>query len=924
MNLWQRKLLAYLHDPPSKCLDLGGHTDNAATLMRAAGFSDEEINTYNRPADHTASAADRLPFPNSRASGLSCAFDGVRAQFHHPLGGGELRFQKEFATAELAFETDQTIQPVCDVSALPDDEQWRARFFAHWRLYPRNARERDHRFAFLPADTRLPDHTVWTHMQVVSALAGCATGEAKDAPLAPAFLRFQIGPVQDFIAQARSIRDLWSSSYLLSWLMAAGLKALSAEVGLDAVVFPNLADQPLVDLHWRDDLWKRISLGEESSWDSLSWETQDLLTPNLPNVFLAIVPAARANERGVKVAEAVRAEWKRIADAVWKTCDAVDLFPDNEAGFSKTERRARFEAQVARMLALSWQATPWPATLDEALALAGQFKPDMPVAKAREHIAAVVRFAEQQMPAEHRDQRFYADDAKKKLNNLGLGWSLLVGLNAWELDAVRQNRNFAAWAEGGWSVGTFSNKDSLNGRDEAVAGGRGWLERAEKLGAPWKSLFKKDDWLGAATLVKRVWHLAYLKEVWRLEAGSDKFPMPNTRGLAGHTAFEDAGDEDVETTSDAEKYFAVLAFDGDEIGKWVSGEKGPILGTQLADYQDGSGNPGFGSKPYFARHASALLDQRRLLSPSYHLQFSEALANFSLKCARPIVEAHDGRLIYAGGDDVVALLPADSALACARALSLAFTGDAGILEMLRETAGELLRANQQEKRNPPYYQRLAAEGLLLDAAAPGFLRRLDMVDSKNNQPVPFLVPGPNASASVGIAIAHFKAPLQDVVRAAQAAEKRAKKQLGRKAVAVTLIKRSGEMLEWGCQWNSGGLELLGAIKNALAVDALSAKFPHRVVELLERYRTQPTGLARTQPDAEFNSQEVDTALNRQRGSRWGDSLPKEMTEKLSAYLRNLPDPQAKIHGVIGLMQTAAFANRTRSESDINLQPKGTA
>lgn len=42
-------------------------------------------------------------------------------------------------------------------------------------------------------------------------------------------LKFQIGPVQDFIAAARSTRDLWSGSYLLSWLVAAGIKARPAE-----------------------------------------------------------------------------------------------------------------------------------------------------------------------------------------------------------------------------------------------------------------------------------------------------------------------------------------------------------------------------------------------------------------------------------------------------------------------------------------------------------------------------------------------------------------------------------------------------------------------------------------------------------------------------------------------------------------------
>src|SRR5206468_4078439 len=124
---------------------------------------------------------------------------------------------------------------------------------------------------------------------------------------------------------------------------------------------------------------------------------QEQLTPNLQNVVLAVVPAAHAAELGGKVAAAVRTEWKRIADAVWKACDAAGLFPESEVGFSKTERRARFDAQVTRLLSLSWQATPWPTTLDETLALAGKFKPEMPVTKAREQVNAVVSFAEKQM-----------------------------------------------------------------------------------------------------------------------------------------------------------------------------------------------------------------------------------------------------------------------------------------------------------------------------------------------------------------------------------------------------------------------------------------------------------------------------------------------------------------------------------------------
>jgi CRISPR-associated protein Cmr2 len=241
MTDWKRKLAAYLHDPPSKALEIWTHTERSATAFRQAGFTEEEVNSYLASADHTAAAAGRLPFPNSRAAGVQCVFDGVRNAFIHPLGGlpGEagprLPFHAEFTSPEIGMEAEQTVQPaITNLESLPESQQWRAQFFAHGRLWPKYAAERDYRLGLLPADTRIPDHTIWNHMQIVSALAGCQHQDG--SALKPAFLKVQIGPVQDFIAQARSTRDLWSGSYLLSWLMAAGLKALSAEIGPDAVV----------------------------------------------------------------------------------------------------------------------------------------------------------------------------------------------------------------------------------------------------------------------------------------------------------------------------------------------------------------------------------------------------------------------------------------------------------------------------------------------------------------------------------------------------------------------------------------------------------------------------------------------------------------------------------------------------------------
>ena len=913
MTPWKSKLAAYLHDPPSKALDIRTHGDRSDAAFVQAGFADTDIGAYFAHADHTAAAMDRLPFPKSSA-GLHCAFDGKRNGFLHPLSGEKLFFHAEFKSAEQVFAIESAVQPVLSaesIGRLPDDDaRWRARFFTHWRLWSKHTTENDYRMALLPADTRIPDHSIWTHMQVVSALDGCV-GENKI--FQPAFLKFQLGPVQDFIAAARSIRDLWSGSYLLSWLMAAGLKALSAEVGPDAVIFPNLRGQPLFDLHWREELWNKVNISNQKSvWASLGWENDDLLTPNLPNIFLAVVPGDRAAALGRRVGETIQAEWKRMADAVWSECEKAGLTA-GEDGITATDRKARFDAQTAHFLSVSWQVTPWPEKLEDALKLAEGFDPEMPIQKARQRVQAVVDMATKQMPLDHRDGRYYAggkDGPKTQLNNLGLGWSVILALNNWQLDAVRQSRSFDAANIGGWQTGTFNNKDALTGRHEAVAGGDEWSRRANLAARFWPSLFKKGDWMSASTLIKRVWHRAYLEREWGLKTDSQGFPMPNTRGIASGKPEEDCGnDETAEDAVPSEKYFAVLAFDGDEIGKWVSGEKTPPFSSQLADYTDGSNIQRFGAKPYFEQPGfKGFLKAQRPLSPSYHLQFSEALSNFALLCARPIVEAFLGRLIYAGGDDVVALLPADTALACAEALRAAFTG------------GEVK----------------APDGtILFHSPAPGFLSSDRWKDDHDRgRPIPFLVPGPKAEASVGIAIAHFKSPLQDVVREAQRAEKRAKnrKGLNRASVAVTLFKRSGETIEWGCKWAGGGLQLYRALAEALDARQLSGKFPYRFMELLSPYLTESTPLVAAagtaRPVAAFNAdeiiqQEFTHTLGRQRGPAFPterearDLVLTNLTDALKGYLAVLKDEnsEAKLRAVIGLCQTVAFAHRTRAENE---------
>lgn len=140
-----------------------------------------------------------------------------------------------------------------------------------------------------------------------------------------------------------------------------------------------------------------------------------------------------------------------------------------------------------------------------------------------------------------------------------------------------------------------------------------------------------------------------------------------------------------------------------------------------------------------------------LESPKKHRQFSEALASFADN-ARTIVNTHRGVLVYAGGDDVLAFLPVDQCLKCARTLHDEFT-----------------------QKLEPY---------------------------KDDQ-------GRSPTLSVGLGIGHFMENLEDLLEYGRAAERHAKlpksedgeHQKPRDGLAVHVHKRSGGPIEVRTNWS---------------------------------------------------------------------------------------------------------------------------
>ena len=912
-SYWSQKISALLHDTPDKAADIISHEFRAERFQKLFGM---ESRNFNKCADFAAAAADRLSFPDHKKSGLKQDLSGIPA-YPHPLGGSELK-TTPFQSVSEAEEVSQKSMPY-----LLENDDPRAAFICAWRFWRNWASSCDQRFSHLPADTRIPDHTIWNHLFVTTAFQGSlptdeqgnAIKEGKITPdNAPRLLLFSLGPVQPFIAAARSTRDLWSGSYLLAYLISKALGQIALDLGPDHVLFPNLLDQPLIDFRLKDEIYERHQFSKNTekqnlwnSFDYLHRNISKLLTPSLPNRFMALLPAQlpngqSADEYASHLVEDIQDELSDIADKVKSLIQEIN--PPATDSLDAT----RFHHQIENALEFQWQTIAIPQSaeeLDEQLKI-------LPESSGEEENPCKAFDAIRKMLENPQCKEQYS--LRPESN-----WAGLNALIAMLHDGTKSSRVFKAWSDGEWKSGMNNLKDQLTGKEEAVLvisnqkNGEEIESFCKDNELP-KNTFKPGEALGALTLVKRLWWHAWLgkEKIFGCSANDlrKRHPMPNTHAMALGQPFADSDEDEREAErATHDKYFAILALDGDEMGKWISGAKAPKMDHCLSPE----------AEKFYKTNAPDFLNAPRALTPSWHLQFSEALGNFSFHCAQRIVEAFDGRLIYAGGDDVLAMLPAKDALSCARALRAAFRGE---MEELNKIKGIMTGSSkkQHSDRSTQLFN-LKEDGYLRLHADSGSKHGVQAKLLSDPLDFPAIVPGPHADVSVGIAIAHFKSPLQDVVRAAQAAEKRAKRKpedggLGRGAVAITIFKRSGEILEWGSKWNSTGTELLENLLEDLKEKKLNKRFPHKLEAQLTPYLSQSTSVT---ADSDFEKvlfpavlkKEVIHTLSRNDGGNLG----KTELAQFAAYWQSLEcNFDQNLQLLINLLRTAAWSANPEGKS----------
>ena len=815
-DYWKYKLANYLHDPPDKALGIPGHEARSRDLCDLLNLPTPDKNEYQR-ADQIASGMDRTCLPGySDDQAKNGAIDFLQHPvLTHPTGAqASLRLELPVNLDRNAISNriKEITKDLWDSLTMGDRFRnnpagaaagcfHMVHHFLRERLVQENVGGLGGLWHRLPADTRIPDHSIWQHCALVSALTSCFRLSAQDQA---SLLVFSLTPVQDFIARARKLRDYWIGSTILSWLTFEGIKVVIYEFGSDHVLYPSLIGQPMVGELLDKDL------GLKHIDPDPNRRQEETGAASFPNKFVCLVPSGGEKDAAQKIEQGIQQAWLQLGDEtlslVEKTIKRKDSYLSGQ-----------FHRQLTHFWEYRWAACP----------LAGSSA----AAELKALLPPSVWAAPLAMQAASQSLGVYRDYTKGEGGLYGvshaLSQSMLAAGKTYRQDRREPERGIKCSLQGDLEILRFAWQE---GSDKNPRPAHDPFWRDFKKSYRVKTDFKASERLSAVALVKRLAH-RLCKEIphhplQKIFAAADRFPSTTEialsawldeveamglqekfsgdrdwrQKLAQHLHDQEPGAEDQDRNAeiveldkndqeisraivkemsrigrsirDEDRYYAILVMDGDHMGKLVNGE---TLGSQWRTvlHPDLVGRleaPGF--EEDFGLFWKKWLDQPRLLAPGIHAAISEALADFSLRTvpavmARYIDSPQKGRLIYAGGDDVCAVLPVGAALAVAHDIArsynhsfLVFGPDGGPAQ------------TTMEKWHPE----------------PG---RLAL----------HLGAGPEISISGALLIVHHKQPLAGaMLRAQLVLKKGAKEQGGRSALAVELAKRSGGPRRFVTKW----------------------------------------------------------------------------------------------------------------------------
>jgi len=791
---WKLKLKAFLHDPPYKIKFIETHRREAEELFNKIlpneTFEDKTVIL----ADLIASAQSRIIVQpkfedtqkgedfkkKSRVNFDECEFIDIFSENKEPIQTPDIE------------KVQDLFDKLGKLSFSDENERAKFIFLFLWRFFPEIFPEINKH----PADSRAPNHSIYDHLVQTSAIVS--------ALRRPAFLLFIIAPVQSFISKARKTSDLWAGSYMLSYLTWESMKPLVENFGPDIVVFPNLFGQPLVDrwlylkffnnsYFYKLDLPKFMEWLEK--WKNKNKDLEERLTiANFPNRFLAIIPYD--NTLAKICEETFKGNLKGLAEKVY---EKIKSYSEKVNPSTKNN----IEKHLLTYFQVFWVIIPWSNSSIPNPPLRRDFPSEKEYEVAcdkykEKYILPVLKEYEALFEEDnlYNTIKEIIDHPFYKPANVGSAYSLLLELLEKLLGSRKSVRDFDQVEQPDEKCHLCGEFEVLKIDWEKLT--PGVVKGSEKLCGVCltKRLCPKiiKEELGLSDEIKfpSTSEMASIGEKRRLndeikkifkqefdnfrktvkEKNNNKelpssISVPKLKGdpllceidgefLMKETYTEDhfernyglrVSKEDFQgvlniinlNQVNPSRYYAILQMDGDHIGKWLRGEFNPRIKDTihnkvvevLISYSEGEDR----------RKIEKILCAKHPTSPSIHQTFSRRLSNFAISEVRRIVEdEHYGKLVYAGGDDVLALLPIEEVLKCAY--------------------------NLQKK-----YKEILS---------------------------------PKATMSAGILIVHHKYPLYLALKKVQEAGKKMKNVYNRNGFCLVYMSNSGEERECGGNWELVG------------------------------------------------------------------------------------------------------------------------
>ncbi len=492
-------------------------------------------------------------------------------------------------------------------------------------------------------------------------------------------LHFTLGPVQGFVAQARRTRDLWAGSFLLSWLAGRAMRIIVENGG--SIVVPYVEQDPL---------FVAVRSGASGFGPAIG---------SLPNRFKAKVPV---EFDPALCRRTVYSAWGDLANKVWKR------FVEPVAGRGNGTQDI-WDRQVASFWETAWVigADPGDGQDHAWLDRRKNWRTHRPPVEGGDHCMLMGDWQELSgfVRSRERGKQDAFWFALKAHVDATSGNPLQLDENERLCAMALIKRLFPHVAKEalGW-MPSWDGQQPLRWPSTPRLAAAGWLHHAWSSTRPEAEAFVRIA-KGAKSGLREP----------SLENGNVLSQVPGA--LLHRNGIENARpDELAGNNGDAEA------------------TRGKLLQAHKA-LADKAGEPS-------AFYALLLMDGDRIgaLLRNQESEVTKGLAGFSSQ-VDAVVRKHGGNTIYAGGDDVLALLPLEGAVPATLALRQAYRG--------------------------------AFAGI------------------------------PGATISAALVFAHFHVPLRHVLREAhRQLDDVAKDGNGRDSLAVCVLTQSGVTREWVSMWET--------------------------------------------------------------------------------------------------------------------------